>query len=182
VTWPTATRIETARLTLEPLSPRYAQEMVSVLATPELYAFTGGEPPTGIALHKRYSRQAVGHSPADDAGWSNWIIRERASQAAVGYVQATLTMERDELTADVAWLVTPSAQHRGIASEAATALLAWLLERQVFVVRAMIHPDHHASARVAQRLGLVPTAALVDGESVWELRCTGSTDRRGSVR
>ena len=175
MTWPTATRIETERLTLEPLSPGHAEEMVTVLAAPELYAFTGGEPPTEGILRTRYSRQAIGHSPADDAGWVNWIIRERTSQDVAGYVQATLTVEREELVADVAWLVTPSAQHRGIASEAATAMLAWLLERQVPVVRALIHPEHHASGRVAQRLGLLSTAALVDGESVWELRRDTST-------
>lgn len=40
--WPIATPIETARLRLEPLEPAHAEEMVAVLAAPELYAFTGG--------------------------------------------------------------------------------------------------------------------------------------------
>jgi len=32
---------------------------------------------------------------------------------------------------------------------------------------AHIHPDHLASARVAERLGLAPTDAVQDGEVRW---------------
>jgi hypothetical protein len=35
------------------------------------------------------------------------------------------------------------------------------------LVRALIHLDHAASARVAARAGLEPTSELVDGEVVW---------------
>ncbi len=84
-------------------------------------------------------------------------------------MQATLTVKDDALVADAAWLVTPSAQHGGIATEAAKAMLTWLRDQQVAGVSALIHPDHHASARVAQRLGFVSTPDMVDGESLWEL-------------
>ncbi len=156
--WPSATQLDTVRLILEPLKSRHATEMVPVLAASELYTFTGGEPPTEEILRSRYRRQAVGHSPASDAGWLNWIIRVKATRVAVGYVQATLTDEDDALIADAAWIVTPSAQHGGIATEAAGAMLAWLLDQQVVGVRALIHPDHQASARVARRLGFVSRA------------------------
>ncbi len=167
--WSSATLLDTVRLILEPLEFRHATEMVAALAAPELYGFTGGEPPTEDILGSRYRRQAVGHSPGDDAGWLNWIIRVKATRTAGGYVQATLTVEDDALVADVAWLVTPSVQHGGIATEAAEAMLAWLRDQQVAGVRAWIHPDHHASVRVAQRLGFVSTPVMVDGESLWEL-------------
>jgi hypothetical protein len=35
----------TERLTLEPLRPEHADEMVAVLGDPALYEFTGGTPP-----------------------------------------------------------------------------------------------------------------------------------------
>ena len=34
---------------------------------------------------------------------------------------------------------------------------------------ANIHPDHGASAQVAQRAGLVPTGEEVEGEQVWRV-------------
>lgn len=170
MTWPTANALDTDRFVLEPLSVKHTKEMAAVLAPRELYTFIGGEPLAEDALRARYTRQSVGHSPDDDAGWLNWVIRSRTTHDVVGYVQATLTVEDEMLTADIAWLITPSAQHRGAATESAAAVLAWLHEQQVRVARALIHPEHHASTRVARRLGLAPTTVIVDGESVWELR------------
>lgn len=43
--WPTAERLETERLILEPLRIEHAEEMVLVLGDRRLYAYTGGEPP-----------------------------------------------------------------------------------------------------------------------------------------
>lgn len=170
MTWPRAALIRTPHFVLEPLSVEHADEMAVVLAPVELYAFTGGEPPTAEVLRARYARQVVGRSPSDDAGWLNWVVRAQGSGRAVGYVQATLTHDEGALAAEVAWLVAPSAQQRGVATEAATAMLEWLRGERVQRVRASIHPDHHASARVAERLGLAPTGRFDDGEQVWEAR------------
>ena len=47
-------------------------------------------------------------------------------------------------------------------------MVAWLWERGVAEIRAHVHPDHAASARVAERIGLVPTGVLDDeGEQIW---------------
>lgn len=166
--WLRAAPLNTSRLSLEPLEPQHATEMVPVLAAPELYTFTGGEPPTDDALRARYRRQSVGQSPTGDAGWLNWVIRSKEPGAAIGYVQATLTMDDDGLVADIAWLVTPSEQSQGFAAEASRTMLTWLLDHHVTRIRALIHPDHDASARIAQRLGLTPTSVVVDDEVLWE--------------
>ncbi|MGV0109450.1 GNAT family N-acetyltransferase [Arthrobacter sp. CP30] len=166
--WLRAAQLETFRLTLEPLEPQHATEMVPVLAAPELYTFTGGEPPTDDDLCARYQRQSGGQSPTGDAGWLNWVIRTKETGAAIGYVQATLTMDDDGLVADVAWLVTPSEQNQGFATEASRTMLAWLLDQHVRRIRALIHPDHDASARIAHRLGLTLTSVVVDDELLWE--------------
>lgn len=70
--------------------------------------------------------------------------------------------------AEVAWLVGTAAQGSGAAAECAAAMVAWLREGGVAIVRAHIHPDHAASAAVARRLGLAPTDERVDGEIRWE--------------
>ena len=158
-------RLSTTRLLLDPLRPDHADEMVEVLVDPRLYAFTGGTPPDREALRARYERQVIGHSVDGSETWRNWIIRWRASDAPVGFVQATITDETR--SADIAWLVGVSWQGQGIAVEAATAMVGWLERTGVGAITAHVHPDHAASAAVASRLGLVPTDEMHDGERVW---------------
>jgi RimJ/RimL family protein N-acetyltransferase len=169
----------TARLVLKPLTESDADEMAEVLADPALYAFIGGEPPTLDALRARYARLAVGHSPDGTQEWVNWIARRVVDGAAVGTVQATIV--DDGRHADVAWVLGTSWQGHGYAVEAAAALVAWLRDRGVAEIRANIHPEHAASARVAERIGLSPTGELDDeGEQIW--RAQGAPRQNDSER
>jgi RimJ/RimL family protein N-acetyltransferase len=157
----------TARLELVPLRVADAEEMVEVLADPTLYAFTGGRPPTPRELVDRYRAQVPGHSPVGDEEWRNWIVRERSSAAAAGFVQATISGADDARIAEIAWLIGIRWQGRGYATEAARGLVGWLDEAGVREIVAHIHPDHAASAAVAERIGLEPTGTIVDGERRW---------------
>jgi RimJ/RimL family protein N-acetyltransferase len=159
--------VGTARLILEPLTVQHADEMVAVLASPELYTFIGGRPPTLAELRTRYAAQAVGRSADGAEQWLNWIVRERRTATAVGFVQATVRMRNGDPVASVAWLLGPGGQHRGFATEAATAMLGWLRSHEVTAVDAYIRPDHDASRAVARRCGLRPTDETVDGEVRW---------------
>jgi RimJ/RimL family protein N-acetyltransferase len=158
--------IETARLRLEPLSVAAAEEMAAVLADPGLYRFTGGTPPTADDLRLRYTAQVEGRSPDGAQGWLNWIVRDRTTGEALGYVQATV----EDGSADLAWVIGTAAQGRGTATEAAAAVLGRLREQGTSTFTAHVHPDHRASARVAEKLGLAPTDVVVDGEIRWTLR------------
>ena len=160
-----ASPISSARLELTPLQVDDADAMVAVLADARMYEFTGGEPPTRESLRARYGRLAVGQSADGTEAWCNWIVRPVASPDPVGVVQATVAS--DGTTADVAWEIGVPWQGRGYATEAAIAMVAWLEAHGVGTVRALIHPAHVASARVAERVGLVPTAEREDGEVVW---------------
>lgn len=160
--------IETARLVLEPLEPGHADEMVAVLADPVLYRHTGGQPPSDDELRRRYELQARGRSDDGTALWLNWIVRERSTGAAVGFVQATVGIAAR--TADVAWVVGVPFQGRGYAREAAMAMVDRLHDEGVDGVTAHIHPDNAPSEGVARALGLGPTTTVVDGEVRWEAR------------
>lgn len=161
-----AATIRTDRLWLTPLVADDADEMVMVLGDERMHEFTGGVPRSLDELQDRYRRLAVGHSADGAQLWFNWIVRLNATGQAVGVLQATVNAEGD--SADVAWEVGVPWQGSGIASEAASAVVDWLAERDVRTITAYIHPDHHASARVASRAGLIPTIDTVDGEVVWQ--------------
>ena len=162
--------IRTARLTLVPLAPEHAGPMAAVLGDPALHAFTGGSPLGADALRAQYERWSVG--PADPAvSWCNWAIRLDEAGCLTGTVQATITAGAGpagrSALAEVAWVVGTTWQRRGIATEAARALVGWLAQRGAGAVVAHIHADHHASAAVAAAAGLRPTGRLSDGEQVW---------------
>ena len=166
--WPAAEPIETPRLTLEPLRVGHAGEMFEVLADLRLYEYIGGAPPSPAQLKTRYALQVAGHSPDGRHGWLNWIVRERATGAAVGTVQATLSRVDTLLEAEIAWIVGTAYQRRGYAGEAAGAMVGWLRGMGANTVVAHIHPNHEASMGVARHLGLTPTNILEGGETRWE--------------
>jgi RimJ/RimL family protein N-acetyltransferase len=165
-----AVEIGTERLVLRHLAVEDADGMVGVLADERLHEFIGGRPANLDELRDRYRRLAAG-SPDEDQVWLNWIACRRADARPVGTLQATLTDPGDgrPWTAQVAWVVGVDLQGRGFASEAARALVGWLQDRGVATVEAHIHADHRASAAVATRAGLRPTAEEVDGEQVWRI-------------
>lgn len=171
--------ILTDRLDLLPLRAEDADEMADVLADPVLYAFTGGEPPTPPSLRARYERQVAGsHDPAER--WYNWVIRLRDAGCLCGTVQATVTTgpAAGDAVAEVAWVVGVPWQGRGIATEAARALIGWLGRWPVRQVIAHIHPDHHASAAVAAACGLAATEQWQDGEIRWAMSAAPSQSPR----
>ena len=166
--WPSAPVLQTARLSLEPLSIDHAREMAPVLDDPRLFDFTGGSPCTLEELRDRYRRQVTGWSSDRQERWLNWIVRERGTGQAIGTTQATLTIDGDVVIGAVAWVVGSRYQRRGYAREAAGAMAAWLRERGAGSLVAEIHPEHEASMNVARHLGLTPgDEILASGETRW---------------
>ena len=158
--------ITTERLVLTPLQPEDAEEMVEVLGDERLHEYIGGRPASPDELRHRYAALAEGSTDPHEM-WLNWIARRRSDARPLGTVQATLTAEDGRWVAEVAWVVGVAWQGQGFASESAAALVDRLWSCGVRTVVAHVHPDHRASAVVAERAGLRPTAEEVDGEQVW---------------
>lgn len=167
--------ISTDRLELVPLAVEHAAEMAAALSDPRLHAFIGGVPATPEALRARYERLVAG-SPDPDVTWWNWVVRLRDDACLVGTVQATVDTSAAGRTAEVAWMVGTPWQGRGIATEAAGALVGRLGRCGIATVIAHIHPDHLASAAVATAAGLTPTDRWHDGERRWQLVTGRRTD------
>jgi RimJ/RimL family protein N-acetyltransferase len=173
----TADVIRAGRLTLVPLRAGHADEMAGVLADPDLYAFTGGSPPSVADLRSRYERWVAG-SPDPAASWCNWVIQLHSPRCLAGTVQATIGVGGDRPSAEVAWVIGTRWQGRGLGTEAARALVGWLQEQSVSTVVAHIHPRHLASAAVAAAAGLTPTDDWHDGERMWTFTITAEPGSR----
>jgi RimJ/RimL family protein N-acetyltransferase len=163
-----ATTITAERLVLTPLRQADADAMVDVLGDERLHEFIGGHPAGRAELRRRYRRLAGGSGDPDQI-WLNWIVRRGAAHEPIGTVQATVTRLGDTWTAAIAWVVGVPWQAQGFATEAAQALVGWLDGQGATVVTANIHPDNHASAKVAARISLTPTLEEVDGERIWQV-------------
>ncbi|MFF4345700.1 GNAT family N-acetyltransferase [Kitasatospora sp. NPDC001540] len=160
--------IRTDRLDILPLQVEHADEMAAVLSDPGLHTFTGGTPDTAQDLRTRYERW-VADSPRPGESWCNWVIQLRDASCLAGHVQATVIADDRGAAAEIAWVTGTPWQRRGIATEAARGLVAWLRQHPVHTVTAHIHPDHKASAAVATAAGLAPTDQWHDGEIRWQL-------------
>ena len=176
---PAIETLVTPRLTLEPLLRRHADELQPLLDDTSLHEFTGGSPATLDELRARYGRLEARTSPDGAETWLNWVVRLRAGDVAAGVVQATVRPQAG--VAWVAWVMGRPYQGRGLASEAAAALVEWLRDRGIADVRAHVHPEHAASGAVAARAGLEPTGERVDGEVVWRYG-ERSASRRSRAR
>ncbi len=167
IDWPPAEILTTRRLVLEPLSVAHAPAMVEVLRDDTLYVYTGGEAPTLEQLRRRYALQILG--PPDLAQvWCNWIVKPKGGDAPVGFVQATLEANVTGLVASIAWLISPSHQNQGLATEATQAMCTWLRSQGVGGFVAYVHPGHGASMAVARGQRLHPTSVVEDSELRWE--------------
>jgi RimJ/RimL family protein N-acetyltransferase len=159
--------IETTRLRLVPLTRADAADLFGVLDDPGLHRYTGGEPLGERALAERYARLERGASGDGSEVWANWVVRLREHGTAIGVTQATIAAG----AADVAWVIGAAWQRKGYGAEAARAMTSWLRDTGVGTLRAHIHPEHEASARVAAAAGLLATSETdADGEVIWESR------------
>ncbi|MGQ0625730.1 MAG: GNAT family N-acetyltransferase [Sporichthyaceae bacterium] len=160
------TQLSTPRLFLDALRAEDADEMAVVLGDERLHTYIGDAPLELADLRVRYQFLERGSRRPQEI-WVNWILRQRTDHAAVGTVQATITVGESTRTATIAWVVGVPWQGNGYAGEAAIALVTWLRTQGVDRIEAHIHPEHAASAAVATRAGLTPSDERVDGETVW---------------
>ncbi len=161
--------IETERLRLEPLVATHAVEMLHALASPEIYRFIPNEPPTDVvALAARYARLATRRSPDGRECWLNWAVRLRSTGECIGRVEATV---REASQAEIAYLIAPDSQGKGLATEACRAMIAWIADAHgVRTFEATIDTRNARSIAMVTRIGFawvrtVRDADVIRGES-----------------
>jgi len=160
-----ALTMRTKRLGLVPITREHAPAMFEVLKDPALYEYLSGSPPVDVAaLTRQYEFWEGRTSPDGSELWLNWAIRLDARQQLIGHLQAGVLPDR----ADMAWILGARWQQHGYATEAANAVVDVLLGLGLREIRASINPNHAASIRVAERLGMRRTNEVFDGELIWK--------------
>ncbi len=142
------TKIE---ISLEPLRPEHANEMLEGLSAPEGYRFLPDHPPASANdLREKYVRQARGGSADGAEIWCNWIIRDRQTTEAMGYTQATI---RDH-SALIAYHLFTRFWRSGIGTNAVYATLSILFEMMdVNRAFALVDTRNAGSMALLRKLG-----------------------------
>ncbi|MBD9371775.1 GNAT family N-acetyltransferase [Rhizobium sp. ARZ01] len=109
-------------------------------------------------------------------GFGFLVIEEKETGRVIGeagFQEMRRVMEPSiEGTLEAGWMLDPSAQGRGYATEALKTLISWAEDRfPGKIMSCIIHPDNAASMRVATRLGFRETARTsCNGDVVLFLR------------
>lgn len=151
----TAPVIETERLRLRGHSVADFAGFANLCGDAEVARFIGGQP---IAPEEAWAKllRSAGLWPL--LGFGYWVIEERATGRFAGTVgfgdfKRALEPSFDGLP-EIGWVLGPTAQGKGYATEAAQAALAWgdthfQADRTV----CLIAPENLPSLRVAAKLG-----------------------------
>ena len=126
--------------------------MFAALSDAEIYRFMDEARPASLeALAERYGRLETRLSGDGRERWLNWVVRERASAKAVGFVQATL---REDGTTLIAYVIIPAFQRQGFAREATVAMIEELRSKYgAKRLRASVDPRNKASLALLASLG-----------------------------
>jgi RimJ/RimL family protein N-acetyltransferase len=158
-----APRIETDRLSLQPIRQADAEDLFEIMRDPAIGAAMGEPPPEDvIAVGARIGSWIAGPGSEHDERWLNWIART-PDGSPVAYLAATVQGS----LAWLAWIVGVDHQRRGYATEAALAIMDHLATHGISAFLASIRESHAASEGVARDLGLLVTDDVIDGERVW---------------
>ncbi len=174
--------LRTERLELRALG---ADELTALMAGDAelLVARTGARfsrpavPPPLLGEDLPYFLQRIQANP-DELGWWVWLILLREGGEAVG--AAGMAGPPDaEGTVVLGYAVYPHLEGRGYATEALGALVRWVTTHPgVRLLRATIPPDHTASIRVAEKIGLTPAGQADDPKAgpvvIYELKVEGA--------
>ncbi len=159
--------IETARLSLRPLTPQMLGALLAGDAARYRSAFGAPYPPGDpfpplTEDFFEFTRDWLDAHPGEDA-WT-WFGIDRARELAV--VNGGFGFGPDEHgVATLGYSTYPSEEGCGYASELARVLVGWVLaEAGALAVVATIPPGHLASIRVAERAGLSPAGTAHDDE------------------
>lgn len=96
-------------------------------------------------------------------GFGYWVVRDRESGVVLGFTGVKVVRFGESEALNLFYRLDPAAWGKGVATEAAAAVVAWAREHLTqWPIIARIRPDNVASQRVARRAGLCRAEYLDD--------------------
>jgi RimJ/RimL family protein N-acetyltransferase len=163
---------ETPRLRIRRLRPADLDAVAAMVADPEQMRFyPRPKPREEVRAWLDWNLTLY-----EEHGFGTWSLDCRADGGFAGYCGIRPLVLDGRQETELAWHVVKSRWNRGLATEAARASARVGFDTFALPsLVAIIHPDHAASQRVAQKLGMAAERRVVhDGEPVVVHRATAA--------
>lgn len=160
------TLTRTARLVLRPLADRDVDAFVAYRRHPSVHPWQSWEADYDHDDAHRLVADVAAVAPGTPGPWCQVAVER--SGVLIGDVAFRIHDAGDRAT--IGYTVDPAHQGHGYATEAVSALLAWLAQRGVTTVDAEPLGDNLPSRRLLERLGFAVVADLDDGAVRYERR------------
>lgn len=160
--------LRTDRIILRAWREDEADRLLDILSRPEVKRWIDDDQENPVLMRdrdealERIRAYAAKHEEGSPRGF--WAIEERATGVVAGTVLITTAgadPAPDETEVEIGWHLHPDAWGRGLAREAAAALLAAGLEH-LPRINALMYVDNEPSAKVARSIGMVELPISVD--------------------
>ncbi|MFI4999335.1 MAG: GNAT family N-acetyltransferase [Reyranellales bacterium] len=143
-------KFDTGRLSLRPYRESDLKALHVLYADAENLRYWSTLANTDVEQTRKALRWHIAYSPAH---YAMWAVEEKKSGRLIGMINYH-RRDRRERRVDVGWLILPKFQGKGLMTEAARALLRYLIDDlKVHKVEALIRADNKPSAALAKRLG-----------------------------
>ena len=152
--------LETRRLRLREFHPDDLDELAAMVADEEQMRFYP-RPKTRDEACAWIGRNLFLY---EECGFGFWLIESRPTSVFLGYCGIRPLVLHSASATEVGWHTEKTSWNQGIATEAAAAVrdLAFARFAQTRLV-ALIHPDHLASRRVAEKIEMREEEAIIYG-------------------
>lgn len=144
--------VETERLVVRPWRPDEVERLYDIYRRDEVVRWLGGAALTTVAEAETMLARGRERIAADPR-FGVWAVAERDAAAPAGSVLLkALPDGNGEI--EIGWHLHPDSWGRGLATEAASALLAHGFTLGLGEIWAVTNLDNHPSANVCRRLGM----------------------------
>lgn len=142
---------ETERLLIREFVLDDAQQLAAILGDPEVMAYSVNGPLDLQATTRFISACTESYS---QNGFGQWALVDRESQALLGFCGLSRVSIEAEDAVEIGYRLSQSSWGKGLAAEAAAAVLHYgKAKKKLDSVVAIIAPAHSASIRVAEKVG-----------------------------
>jgi RimJ/RimL family protein N-acetyltransferase len=150
--------VETRRLKLRRFAPDDLDDLAAMVSDEDQMTFYP-RPKTREEASEWISRNLTMYN---ECGFGFWLIESRQTSSFLGYCGMRPLLLDGASENEMGWHTKKLAWNKGIATEAAIAVRDVGFDRfGLSRLVAIIHPDHIASRRVAEKVGMVAERATI---------------------